>query len=251
MPSKVALVRILLIAAFVMAWEIAPRWGWVDAKSLPALSDIVATMVSLAGDGRFVDNALITAGRVLAAFLITAPLAVLAGMFIGERLHLDRAVSPMLHFAIAVPQSIFLPIFILAFGIGFVEKLVFGAMHVVFVVLINAIVAARAIPSGYRLAARSFGATPAQTYWKFYLPTMLPQVMTGLRLGLILDVHAVLLAEMYASREGLGRQIFGWTESFRMKEMLAAVLLIAICSIAVNETLRAYETRLGRWRRAE
>jgi ABC-type nitrate/sulfonate/bicarbonate transport system permease component len=121
-------------------------------------------------------------------------------------------------------------------------------MHVVFIVLINAIAAVRSVPSGYRNAARSYGATAAQTYWKFYLPAMLPQLMTGLRLGLILDVHAVLLSEMYASRDGLGRQIFEWADAFRMKDMLAAVLIIALCCIAANETLRAVELRLGRWR---
>jgi NitT/TauT family transport system permease protein len=117
-----------------------------------------------------------------------------------------------------------------------------------FIVLINTIAAIRSVPSGYLLAARSFGATTAQIYWKFYLPTMLPYLMTGLRFGFIMDVHGVLMAEMYASRDGLGRQIFAWAESFRNKEMLASVILIAICTITVNETLRACELRLGRWR---
>jgi ABC-type nitrate/sulfonate/bicarbonate transport system permease component len=245
---RALLLRLAIIAVALAAWEAAPRLGWVDPDVLPPFSILLRTLAGLLGDQRFITNTLMSAGRVLAAFAIAAPLAVACGIFIGERLYLDRAVSPLIHLAVAVPQSIFLPIFILAFGIGFVEKLVFGATHVVFVVLISTITAMRSMPSGYLLAARSFGASPAQIYAKFYLPAMVPYLMTGLRLGLILDVHAVLLSEMYASRDGLGQQIFAWADNFRMKEMLAAVLLVASCTIVINETLRHCEHRLGRWR---
>lgn len=248
MNRRVLLLRCVLIAAALAAWEAAPLLGWVDPEILPPFSSLLRTLAGLLGDDRFIHNTLMSGGRVLAAFALAAPLSVTAGIFIGERLYLDRAVSPLLHFAVAVPQSIFLPIFILAFGIGFVEKLIFGATHVVFVVLISTIAAMRAMPTGYLLAARSFGASAAQIYAKFYLPAMVPYLMTGLRLGLILDVHAVLLSEMYASRDGLGQQIFAWADNFRMKEMLAAVILVASCTIVVNETLRHCENRLGRWR---
>lgn len=239
--------RLVLIAVALAAWEIAPRLGWVDPELLPPFSTLLRTLAGLLGDDRFIYNALMSSGRVLAAFAIAAPLSVALGIFIGERLYLDRAISPLIHLAVAVPQSIFLPIFILAFGIGFTEA-IFGATHVVFVVLISTIAAMRSMPTGYLLAARSFGASAAQIYAKFYLPAMVPYLMTGLRLGLILDVHAVLLSEMYASRDGLGQQIFAWADNFRMKEMLAAVILVASCTILINETLRHCEHRLGRWR---
>jgi ABC-type nitrate/sulfonate/bicarbonate transport system permease component len=77
---------------------------------------------------------------------------------------------------------------------------------------------------------------------------MLPYLMNGLRLGLILAVHAVLLSEMYAAPNGLGRQIFLWAEAYKTEPMLAGVLLVAICTITLNEALRAVEHRLGRWR---
>lgn len=248
MKARAIALRGVLVLAILVFWELAPRFGWVDPEVFPPFSEIVRTLLELLGQSRFRQYALVTAGRVLAAFVVAAPLSLILGIFIGERLHLERTLSPAIHLAMAVPQSIFLPIFIFAFGIGFVEKLVYGATHVVLVVLVNTISATRSVPAGYLIAARSFGATPAQTYWKFYVPAMLPYLMTGLRLGLILDVIGVLVAEMYASRDGLGQLILSWSEAFRMKEMLGAVVLISACTIAINESLRAWELHLGRWR---
>ena len=148
--------------------------------------------------------------EVAVAFLVAAPLAVSTGFLLGERVHLAEAFNPVVHFILAVPQSIFLPVFILAFGIGFLEKVLFGVTHAYFVILINSFAAVRSVPRPLIAAARVFGATHAQIYTRIYLPAMLPLILTGLRLGMIFCIIGVLLAEMYASRRGIGRLIFGW-----------------------------------------
>jgi len=247
-PPPFIVLRIALILLILGFWEFAPRFNLIDAANFPSLSTVVHTLFELFREQRFLDSLLATAGRVVLAFVIAAPISVVIGIIIAETVFLDRIVSPYIYLAMAVPQSIFLPIFIFAFGIGTLEKTIYGMTHVALVVLINTIAAVRSVPSGYLLAARSFGATPVQIYWKFYVPAMLPSLLTGLRLGLILDVIGVLVAEMYASQDGLGQLILSWSESFRMKEMLGTVLLISICTIAVNELLRGWENHLGRWR---
>jgi NitT/TauT family transport system permease protein len=76
---------------------------------------------------------------------------------------------------------------------------------------------------------------------------MLPLILTGLRLGMIFCIIGVLLAEMYASRHGLGRLIFGWGEAYQVRELLAGILLISVLTIAVNEAMRVAEVRAGRF----
>ena len=78
---------------------------------------------------------------------------------LGERLHLAEAFNPVVHFILAVPQSIFLPVFILAFGIGFLEKVLFGITHAYFVIVVNSFAAVRSVPRPLIAAARVFGAT--------------------------------------------------------------------------------------------
>ena len=77
---------------------------------------------------------------------------------------------------------------------------------------------------------------------------MLPVIDEGLRLGMIFNITGVLFAEMYVSRAGLGHLVSNWGMSFEMVKLFAGILLAAVLSIAVNETLRWYEKRIGAWR---
>jgi NitT/TauT family transport system permease protein len=219
----------------------------VDADLLPPLSAVCAILWRFLHDPAFIADLELTASEVAVAFLIAAPLAISTGFLLGERLHLAETFNPVVHFILAVPQSIFLPVFILAFGIGFLEKVLFGVTHAYFVIVVNCFAAVRSIPRPLVAAARVFGATRAQIYTRIYLPAMLPLILTGLRLGIILCIIGVLLAEMYASRRGIGRLIFTWGEGYQIPELLAGIVLVSVLTIAVNETMRFAEMRVGRF----
>jgi NitT/TauT family transport system permease protein len=64
---------------------------------------------------------------------------------------------------------------------------------------------------------------------------------------MIFCIIGVLLAEMYASRQGIGRLIFGWGEAYQVPELLAGILLVSILTISVNETMRLAEVRVSRF----
>ena len=228
-------------------WELVARLGLVDRDLLPPLSEVSALLWRFLQDPRFLADLGVTAGEVGVAFAIAAPLAVSTGFLLGERLHLAEAFNPAVHFILAIPQSVFLPVFILAFGIGFLEKVLFGITHAYFVIVVNSFAAVRSIPRPLVAAARVFGATRAQIYTRIYLPAMLPLILTGLRLGMIFCIIGVLLAEMYASRRGIGRLIFAWGENYQVPELLAGILLVSLLTIAVNETMRLAELRVARF----
>src|SRR5262245_28036750 len=228
-------------------WELTAQLALVDADLLPPLSEVCVILWRFLHDPRFIADLGLTGGEVSIAFLIAAPLAYSSGFLLGERLHLAETFIPVVHFILAVPQSIFLPVFILAFGIGFLEKVLFGITHAYFVIVINSFAAVRSISPNLVAAARVFGATRTQIYLRIYLPAMLPLVLTGLRLGMIFCIIGVLLAEMYASRRGIGRLIFSWGEAYQVPDLLAGILLISALTIAVNEAMRVAELRVSRF----
>jgi len=228
-------------------WELVGRLALVDADLLPPLSEVSTLLWRFLQDPRFLADLGVTASEVAVAFLIAAPLAISTGFLLGERVHLAEAFNPVVHFVLAIPQSIFLPVFILAFGIGFLEKVLFGVTHAYFVIVVNSFAAVRSIPPPLVSAARVFGATRSQIYTRIYLPAMLPLILTGLRLGMIFCIIGVLLAEMYASRRGIGRLIFTWGESYQVPELLAGILLISVLTVAVNEAMRLAELRVSRF----
>jgi NitT/TauT family transport system permease protein len=159
---------------------------------------------------RFLADLGYTVLEVVIAFLIVAPLALAVGFFLGENERAERVFGPGLNLMIAVPKSVFLPVFILALGIGLTQKVVFAMSLAFFVIVPSAIAAVHSIPKALVTAARSFGAGRRQMYLHIYAPAMAPVVLGGL--------HAIpsvrrAVAEMRASSMGIGRRIFAWGES--------------------------------------
>jgi ABC-type nitrate/sulfonate/bicarbonate transport system permease component len=250
MRSLVLLAQAGFIALLLLAWQLGATAGAFDPSILPPPSDVLVALAALTQSPAFLADALDTIVRVLAAFAIGAPIALATGFVMAENVRVGKSFAPVFNLVLAVPQSIFLPIFVLLFGLGFTEKLMFGITHVFFVVAVNAMAAVREVPHGQVVAARSFGAGPLRIYRSIYLPAMAPQVMTGLRLGMIFNIIGILLAEMYASKTGLGVLLLRWGESYAVDKLMAATVLISVATIVINETMRLWEARVGRWRAA-
>jgi ABC-type nitrate/sulfonate/bicarbonate transport system permease component len=235
------LAPLVFVALLAALWETASRSGLVDPRLLPPLSEVLRVLSGLLQDERFRGDLAITLSEVAVAFAVVGPLGLAVGFFLGENLGAYRMFAPALHLLLSIPKSIFLPVFIFAFGIGFLQKVIFAVTLAFFIVVLSGIAAVRSVPVGLVTAARSFGATRAQIYLHIYLPAMEPLIIEGLRMGLIFTVTGVLLAEMYGSPRGIGRVIFAWGEMFRMPELFAGVLLVVAVTIVCNELMRAVE----------
>jgi ABC-type nitrate/sulfonate/bicarbonate transport system permease component len=235
------LAPLIFLVLVAMGWELASRTGFADPRVLPPFSEVVVVLWGLIGSPNFLADLSLTAVEVLVAFLIVLPLGLGVGLYLGEQPKAYRLFSPALNLLLSVPKSIFLPIFIFAFGIGFGQKVIYAVTLAFFIVVLTGIAAARSVPDGLVNMARAFGASRSQIYLQVYLPAMEPMIIEGARTGFIYTVTGVLIAEMYGSPRGIGRLIFAWGESFRMAELLASVLLVVVLTILVNEMLRALE----------
>jgi len=243
--ARLAPAIFLLIVAGV--WELASRSGFVDVRLLPPLSEVLPVLGRLLESANFRADLGLTTLEVLVSFIIVVPLGIGVGLYLGEQPKAYALFGPTLNLLLSVPKSIFLPVFIFAFGIGFGQKVVYAVTLAFFIVVLTGIAAARSVPAGLVTMARACGASPAQVYLQIYLPAMEPMIIEGARTGFIYTITGVLIAEMYGSPRGLGRLIFAWGESSRMAELLACVVLVVVLTIAINEALRAFEDmRRGR-----
>ncbi|MBO1073331.1 ABC transporter permease [Roseomonas marmotae] len=248
--GAVLLAQAAVILALFLAWEVASQSGLADARLLPPPSLVVPRAFSLMADESFRRHLWVTIQEVSLAVVIAAPLGVGIGLVLAESPYLGRAFKPFFHFIAAVPKSVFLPVFILLFGIGFGQKVAFGVFQALFVLVIATSAAVAAVPRDLLRLAHANGATRRQIWTEIYWNAMLPLILEGLRLGMIFNIAGVIFAEMYVSRAGLGQRFTTWGETFQMPELFAGVLIAAALSIIVNETLRALERRAGAWRTA-
>ena len=242
------LARFAIVAAIFGLWEVLSRSGLVNPRLLPSASDTLATLGDLLQRASVRNDLLVTAREVLTAFALAVPFGALVGYLIAENRYFADVMKPLLFFAFSIPKSIFLPMFILVFGVGFSQKVGFGFFSTIFIVIMSTTTAVESVKLDHIKVARSYGATPAQTAFRVYLPSMLPVLLEALRISMIFNLTGVILAEMYASRDGIGHQIASWGENFQMKQLLAGVVMVAAIAMTFNELVRWVETRCSHWR---
>jgi len=246
--THIVLIRLVLLALVLGAWEVLPRSGAINPLLLPPLSQVLGTLGGLLGRPDVQEAIGITAGEVLVAFLIAVPLGAALGIVIAENEYVGQIFKPMLFYVFSVPKSIFLPLFILVFGIGFPQKVAYAAFTTTFVVLMSAMAAVESVRADHIMVARSYGATPVQILLRIYVPSMLPMLLETVRVAMIFNLTGVMIAEMYASRTGIGHRIANWGENFQMPQLFAGVIILATVAILFNETVRWLEARCSTWR---
>jgi NitT/TauT family transport system permease protein len=245
---QIILIRLALLAAVLAAWEYLPRNNIVNPLLLPPLSNVLAMLGELLTRPQVQEAIWITALEVLLAFAIAVPVGSIIGIVIAENEYLGEIFRPIIFYIFATPNSIFLPMFILVFGIGFQQKVAYAAFSASFIVLMSAMAAVHSVKPDHVLVARSYGATRAQILSRVYLPSMLPILLETLRIAMIFTFTGVMIAEMYASRTGIGHLIANWGENFQMPQLFAGVIILATVAILFNETVRFVEVRCSKWR---
>jgi len=242
------LARFAIVLAILALWETLSRTDIVNPRLLPSASDTLATLIDLLQRAAVRKDLGVTATEVLTAFVLAVPVGALIGVLVAENRYFGDVVRPLLFFAFSIPKSIFLPMFILVFGVGFAQKVGFGFFSTIFIVIMSTTAAVESVKVEHLTVARSYGATKLQTAWRVYLPSMLPVLLEALRIAMIFNLTGVILAEMYASPDGIGHQIAIWGENFQMKQLLAGVVMVAVIAMTFNELLRWVETRCSHWR---
>ena len=245
---KIVVTRLALLALVLAAWELLPRYQLVNPLLLPPLSDVLSMLGELLQRRQVHEAIGVTAAEVAVAFLIAVPLGTALGVLIAESEYLGEIFKPMLFIVFSIPKSIFLPLFILVFGISFQQKVAYAAFTTAFVVLMSATAAVESVKQDYVLVARSYGATRMQILRRIYVPSMMPLLLETLRISMIFNFTGVMIAEMYASRTGIGHLIASWGENFQMKQLFAGVILLATAAILFNEAVRHLEARYSTWR---
>jgi ABC-type nitrate/sulfonate/bicarbonate transport system permease component len=237
-----------IFAATLAIWELSVRNGLISQRFLASPSQIAVALTKILADGDVRAGIATTLFELLLAMIVALPAGALLGFFLGENQLAHRLFAPILSGLMVTPKAVFLPLFILALGVGVDQKVVFGIFQAFFVIAVATVAATHGVPNGLLLVARSQRASRLQTYRHIYLPYMLPVVVQAVRIGVIYALHGILLAEIYVSRVGLGRLLLIWGNAGQTADLLAGASLAGLMAILINEGFRLYEHRVGVWR---
>ncbi len=192
---------------------------------------------------------LISAGRVIAAIVLSVLTAVPVGLGLGQIRALNRLFSPLIYIAHPIPKIVFLPVILVLFGSGDGSKVFLIALILFFQILVVVRDEAAELRPELILSVRSIGAGRRALFRYVYLPASLPAVLTALRVSVGTAIAVLFIAETYATSSGLGYYIIveSWG-ALRYTQMYAGVLAMSLLGLALYFAVDGLDRRLCPWR---
>jgi NitT/TauT family transport system permease protein len=216
---------------------------------LAAPSQIVQAIYSLTLSGEMQRHLAISAIEFALGYVIASAIGIVLGFAMASSSTAKRALQPWVSGLYATPTIALAPLFILWLGIGIWSKVLVVIFLVLFPVTINTEAGLRTTSERLIEMLRSFGASPRQIFFKVSLPSAMPFILAGLRLGIGRGLIGVVVAELFGSRAGLGRLISQSADAFNMPELFAGVVVLAVAGIVMTAGFTWLEGKLVPWTR--
>jgi NitT/TauT family transport system permease protein/taurine transport system permease protein len=239
-------VGVLILLA---AWQISVPLVGLGPYFYPAPADVAAAFVDLVRKGILPVYLADSVMRYLVGLVAGATLGIAFGVLIGMHRKAALALSPLLKFLFAIVEVAWIPIFFVWFGYG-IETIVLALIYVVFFpVLYNTLLGVRTAPQILVNAVRSLGASRFQVLRLVILPSALPGIITGLRLGAGFAFRGLVFAEMVAAKTGIGYLIFEGAQSQQTARTIVGMIVMGALWLSIDQFyLRPIErATIQRW----
>jgi len=238
----------LLIAVFLVGWELYARASGISPFVLPPPSRIVTSLWEFRDDA--IRHLIPAVLETIAGFGLSIGAGIAAAVVMDRIPVVRRAVGPLLVGSQTVPIVAIAPLVVVWFGFGFVPKILVVILVTFFPVTIALLDGFASTPAEATDLMRSFGASDGQVFRKLRWPSGLPALFTGLRISATYAVVAAVIAEYVGATDGLGIWMQLSQRSFRTDLVFAAILLTAVLSIGLVALVVLAERAVIPWYRA-
>jgi len=195
------------------------------------------------------DDVLPSLARLLAGWLLAVVGGVLLGTAIGLIRNLADYLNPAIEFLRAIPPPALIPIFLVIFGLGSDREVALIAVGVVWPILLNTIDGVRSVDPTLIDTGRAFRTGRLRRLTLIVLPSALPRIFAGLRISLSLALILMVISELVAATNGIGRTILDAERNFAFTKMWAVILLLGVLGYVLNALLLWAERHLLAWHR--
>lgn len=240
-----------LLVLLVVWWAVAALQV-ISPLFLPPPGQVLQKLLLVASPQGFMDATLwqhlaASLSRILLALLAAVALGVPVGIAMGLSPTVRGILDPLIELYRPVPPLAYLPLMVIWFGIGETSKILLIYLAIFAPVAMSALAGVKSAQQVRIRAARSLGASRAQVLWWVILPGALPEILTGVRIGLGVGWSTLVAAELIAATRGLGFMVQSAGEFLATDVVLAGIAVIAVIAFALELGLRALQRRLTPW----
>ncbi|HET9721235.1 MAG TPA: ABC transporter permease [Solirubrobacteraceae bacterium] len=236
---------LLLLAAFLGAWELYVDLGGVDPLVLPPPHAVASALYH--DRGLLWSNLKTTAGEILVGMALAVSIALVLSVAIHFSNTVRRAVLPLLIASQTLPIVIIAPLLILWLGFAFVPRLLVIALVAFFPLVVTTLDALDAVDPDLIKLMRTFDASRLRTFRQIELPAVLPGLFTGAKLAAVFSVIGAVFAEQAGATHGLGYLLTIAINQFLVPEAWAAVTVLSVFAIALFALITLLERRTVPW----
>jgi len=240
-------VRVLALAGLLVLWELVTRTGRVPSLFLPSPLDVIQSGVEMLRSGELVTDVLTSLRRVVLGVGLGALGGVSVGLAIGISRLAEAVGNPLIAATFPIPKIALLPLLILWLGIGEASKVAVITLGVFFPMAINTYAGVRSADPLLIRAAVSFGAGRWSLIRKVLLPSALPMIFAGLKLGAGTSLLLLVAAEMIAANAGIGFLVLHAQNLMETTKLMVGIVLLSALGVLTHWLLVRCERAAIPW----
>ena len=250
--SRQLTLSVATLAVLLAVWWAVAALQLISPLFLPPPGQVLQKLITIAWPQGFMDATLwqhlaASLTRIVIALLAAVLIGVPVGIAMGLNSTVRGILDPLIELYRPVPPLAYLPLMVIWFGIGETSKILMIYLAIFAPVAMSALAGVKSAQQVRIRAARSLGASRAQVLWLVILPGALPEILTGLRIGLGVGWSTLVAAELIAATRGLGFMVQSAGEFLATDVVLAGIAVIAIIAFLLELGLRALQRRLTPW----
>ena len=239
------------IPLLLLIWYAAVETGWVASRLLPSPARVWDELVAEIGNGTLVYHTYVTISRALLGFLLAVAVGVPFAALMARSATWRNLFEPIFFFGYPIPKIALFPVFVYLFGIGALSKIAFTFLECLYPIVVTCYFGFRGVQTRLIWSAQNCGASRSVILRRVILPATMPTIFSGLRVALPVAIIVVVITEMIGDSIGLGYYITIWSTRFTFANVYAAIIVIGICGLALDQALLLLRHSAIYWQREE
>ena len=236
---------------FIGSWQLVTSLGLVSPIILPTPMETLKDMIFVGKNlltGDYMLEALwITIKEVFYGFALAIAIGFFFGVLVGETAFGEKAVMPYLVAIDTMPKVAFAPLFVAWLGFGIESKVALAAFIATFPIVVGTAAGLHAADENARMLFKTMGATRMQTLFKMKLPTGLPQIFTGLKIGAVGVMAGAITGEFLGGGKGFGELIRVAASQLNTPRVFSLILYLSLVGLAVFASVTWAQRKIVFW----
>lgn len=241
-------IGVLNLATFLLVWQVAATVSDVPKLFLPSVAEVFAELVELERDGMLWSNLWISLSVYLIGMAISLVIAIPMGLAIGGIRILDKILSPYVWAVYTTPRIILMPLILLWVGINDTARVIIIVLSAVPATLVVVMEGVKTVDNSLLTAARSFGADRITLFRTVVLPSTVPFIATGIRMGVSRGLIGLFIGELFTAANGIGYILTLASKHFNSAQTFGILLIFVMFCVTMVSLSQLLERKVSQWR---